>query len=74
MLFQALDALLVLSSSYEQPANDPGYNLCYKDDTRYPIENCDTVSDVIYYYMTRIYLNIFVSLFYPQPDWFSLNK
>ncbi|PON85491.1 Smr domain containing protein [Trema orientale] len=42
---KALDVLLDLSSSSDQSVNDPSYTLSYKDDTRYPIEHCDTLTD-----------------------------
>ncbi|XP_062085172.1 SMR domain-containing protein At5g58720 isoform X2 [Humulus lupulus] len=44
---KALDALLDLSSSYDQSTNGPSYSLSYKDDSRYPNENCDTLTDRI---------------------------
>ncbi|KAM6578235.1 hypothetical protein CsatB_030072 [Cannabis sativa] len=46
---KALDALLDLSSSYDQSTNGPtpSYSLSYKDNSRYPNENCDNLTDKV---------------------------
>ena len=44
MLLQALDALLEVSSSYEQSCSRSDYSMFFKEDSRHPFEQSDAVS------------------------------